>query len=331
VIGLGVRSTRPIDSYTGDQYVQWGYYDEENGFGFGIDSTGLYVFYRRDGSDTKIYRSNWSNDPMDGTGLSGYDVDPTELMIWQIDYTWYGAGEIAWYLNKRVEDFVSPRNNRQLLNVYDPVEDNNFQGPSLLQPDLPFTVEANNGSTTEDVGITVTGRAFRRLDQEGVLQRRSPVESIVDYSNLTQGAFEPVIGLTKKETYNGFPNQVDTRILGYDWVSTEDCTFRLRVGNNLIDRGSSTLENVDSWGEDSSVLIAKGDGIEVDPAVDGYVVSEKVIRGAGGSGQNSITRSGDNIQTSTPIGSIQDAVLEVRQDTGSSPEVSSTFKWSETF
>jgi hypothetical protein len=44
--------------------------------------------------DTKVKQENWSLDPCDGTGPSGYNLDLTKIQMAYIDYSWYGAGKI---------------------------------------------------------------------------------------------------------------------------------------------------------------------------------------------------------------------------------------------
>jgi hypothetical protein len=41
--------------------------------------------------DTRAPRTSW-DDPLDGTGPSGYTLDLTRMQMWYIDYSWYGAG-----------------------------------------------------------------------------------------------------------------------------------------------------------------------------------------------------------------------------------------------
>lgn len=44
--------------------------------------------------DTRVARPQWSLDPCDGTGVSGYNFDPQKIQMIYIDYAWYGAGKI---------------------------------------------------------------------------------------------------------------------------------------------------------------------------------------------------------------------------------------------
>jgi hypothetical protein len=44
--------------------------------------------------DTEVPQSNWSIDPCDGTGRSGYNIDINKIQMVYMDYSWYGAGKI---------------------------------------------------------------------------------------------------------------------------------------------------------------------------------------------------------------------------------------------
>jgi hypothetical protein len=46
--------------------------------------------------DTKVPQANWSVDPCDGTGVTGYNLDLSRIQMAYIDYSWYGAGKIRY-------------------------------------------------------------------------------------------------------------------------------------------------------------------------------------------------------------------------------------------
>jgi hypothetical protein len=46
--------------------------------------------------EIRIRQDQWNFDKMDGTGPSGYVLDPRKMQMVYIDYTWYGAGFIRW-------------------------------------------------------------------------------------------------------------------------------------------------------------------------------------------------------------------------------------------
>jgi hypothetical protein len=78
-----------------EQYIGIG--TGEDGYFVGIDGAdGLAILHRIDGADTWHPRSEF-NDPLDGTGNSGIDLDITKGNVFKIDYQWLGFGTINFY------------------------------------------------------------------------------------------------------------------------------------------------------------------------------------------------------------------------------------------
>ena len=48
--------------------------------------------------DTRIPQSQWNIDKVDGTGVSGYNLDLSKMQMFYLDYSWYGAGAIRFGL-----------------------------------------------------------------------------------------------------------------------------------------------------------------------------------------------------------------------------------------
>ena len=44
--------------------------------------------------DTRVAQEDWSIDPCDGTGITGYNLDLSKIQMVYMDYSWYGAGKI---------------------------------------------------------------------------------------------------------------------------------------------------------------------------------------------------------------------------------------------
>lgn len=331
VFGMGARLRQTTGSLTASNEVRWGGFDSENGFGYGVDKDGLFVFHRRGSKETKIYRDNWDGDPLDGTGESGLDIDFRDLLIFQVQYTHYGSGKIAWYLAKRAESYDLDTQNRIFLHELDPVSDLPGRGPSVYQPDLPFKMKVDNSGSGDDIGMEVTGRSFRRIDQKGVKQVQSPTETLLDFQNLTQNQYKPVFGITKKDTYKGFPNQVNVRFDNADVVTDQDISVKVEKAQNLIDTGSSTLSEVPQWEDASCVQTAKGGNV-VTGSADGkkFIIQEKIYRGV--TAQTSNNKSDpdkDNVEVNAPIGRNEDIVVSVRQDSSNTTTISVTANWKE--
>lgn len=56
--------------------------------------------------DYKIPQSQFNLDKMDGTGISGINLDLTKMQMFYLDYSWYGAGFIRWGFRGNNGDIV---------------------------------------------------------------------------------------------------------------------------------------------------------------------------------------------------------------------------------
>jgi len=45
-------------------------------------------------SETRVVRDNWNGDKLDGSGPSGITASPVPQQMINIEYEWYGAGEV---------------------------------------------------------------------------------------------------------------------------------------------------------------------------------------------------------------------------------------------
>src|SRR5210317_1770711 len=75
-----------------------GTFDANNGIFFEDTGTGYQIVRRTyvTGSavDNNVAQSSWNGDKLDGTGASGYTLDPTKATILFTDYEWLGMGSV---------------------------------------------------------------------------------------------------------------------------------------------------------------------------------------------------------------------------------------------
>ena len=75
-----------------------GTFDANNGIFFEDTGTGYQIVRRTytSGSsvDTDVAQTSWNGDKLDGTGESGYTLDPTKATIMFTDYEWLGMGSV---------------------------------------------------------------------------------------------------------------------------------------------------------------------------------------------------------------------------------------------
>ena len=91
-------NTFVMNTLTANLKQKIGMFDANNGIFFYADGTTLKIVRRTyvTGSpvDTEIAQSSWNGDKLDGTGASGYTLDPTLASILFMDFEWLGMGAV---------------------------------------------------------------------------------------------------------------------------------------------------------------------------------------------------------------------------------------------
>lgn len=212
-VGLGIRLDH---TFQGTQFVRWGYYDDDNGFGFGKDASGLFVFVRRAGSDEKFYQPAWNVEQPVITLEKGN--------IFQIRFLWYGFGPIRWQMIGEVQN--QPRQFE--LNRFFP----NAQ-TSVANPNLPLSLEAGNGDTSEDVTIYVAGRQYSVVGEYDPSFRVTGDRRIEQTVGTT---FLPSVSYRKKEGFR------DVRVLNesLEVLTDANALVQLRLNATLTDASFGT-------------------------------------------------------------------------------------------
>ena len=101
-----------------------GLFDANNGIFFYADGTTLKIVRRTYTSgaavDTEISQSSWNGDKLDGTGASGFDLDPATSNILFIDIEWLGVGSVrvGFVINGQLITAHTFNNANSLTTVY---------------------------------------------------------------------------------------------------------------------------------------------------------------------------------------------------------------------
>jgi hypothetical protein len=198
----------------------WGVGDTTDGFFIECRGDGngdrLGILYRNSAGnglkfETRVPRSQWTGDKLDGTGSSNQTLDLSKVHMWTVEWGWYGASNVRFYayvVDKSDELPTSitqiPRARWILVHELmiadtairnDLVEDDgggstrSYDVPSLRTPSLPVWVEINNsGNIARSEYIERYGAA---VFIDGGTDDRANIRAV-------DGAFgtsaEPVIG-----------------------------------------------------------------------------------------------------------------------------------------
>ena len=156
--GLGVRiPTLP----TGDQFVEWGYYeldandDPLNGITFKRTSDTVLLNLYKDGTNqlgggSGVPQEDWNKDKLDGTGTSGANLSTPTGYVYRVPFIYYGYGP--------VEFLVGVRSKNGVWREF-PIHSADLdEGTSIAEPNLPLTVTTYNGGDSSTLDAFVGGR-----------------------------------------------------------------------------------------------------------------------------------------------------------------------------
>ena len=173
---------------------RFGVFDGDNGAFFEDDGSTYAVVLRSKATgsvvETRVTRDNWNGDKLDGTGPSQITADPTAIQMINIEYEWYGAGQVVFTYTIAGESHVVHKFNiaNYINNVW------------CSTPFLPIRVEIEN--VTGAAGTHYIYQGSNSLIQEGEPEQ---LGTLVSYSNPITGTtlaaantFYPVLSLRLK-------------------------------------------------------------------------------------------------------------------------------------
>lgn len=122
---------------------RWGAFDDQDGVFFELENTTMNVVIRSSTTgtivDTKVSRANWNSDKLDGTGLSGFNMDITNINLYWIDYQWLGAGRVRFGV-------YAPDGSRLVCHIFENA--GAFALPYMRTGTLPIRTENINTQAT---------------------------------------------------------------------------------------------------------------------------------------------------------------------------------------
>jgi hypothetical protein len=142
--------------------------------------------------DTRFPQTAWNLDTVDGTGISGYNLDLNRMQMFYLDYSWYGAGFIRWGFRALNGDVVYahkiPNNN---LNYEAYMRSGNLPARYETATFSKFTTLAANVSVGDS---TVTVASTSGFSPTGTIMIRNATQTeFVNYTGITGTAFTGVV------------------------------------------------------------------------------------------------------------------------------------------
>lgn len=192
-----------------------GYYDDRNGVFFQLAGDGTLSFVLRSyvtGSAVDappVTQSNWSVDPCDGTGPSGFDLDISKTQLLFIDFQWLGVGRVR----------VGFVHNGSFIVAHEYYHSNILATPYWNQPSLPIRYEITNTSalaqTTYMDAICATVIAEGGYAESGFdFAKASGIRAVG-----TAPASLPLMAIRLTNSVNGQPNRYTVRASSFSCAS----------------------------------------------------------------------------------------------------------------
>lgn len=205
---------------TGAQVALWGVYDNNEGYGFGVDATDFFTFVKTRGVITKTYKSSWNIDKLNGTGVSGLSMPSTSQgVIFQFRSMWYGGIEYGIYRPDQGMEQANAHRVKQRQPIY-------------LNPYLPLRAEVNNNGIASNLQLAVSVRKSSHLAYGRPSERQ--VSHSVSGVAVATGSPVPIMSLRRK-TGATIPMRFDS----LEVLSNQDMEIIFVTG--------STVANA-SWG-----------------------------------------------------------------------------------
>ncbi len=142
-------------------------------------------------SNYDVVQSNFSVDPLDGTGPSGMTIDPTKGNVFQIDFQYLGFGEIRFWVEGPDGQFVLFHEIRYA---------NANTVPSLTNPNITWSCSAYNfvGTSTYACNLST---ASASLYTQGPQLKPSTIVSTTAAKSSVAASRTPIVSIKLKQLY----------------------------------------------------------------------------------------------------------------------------------
>jgi hypothetical protein len=189
---FGIRLEAPVAGIR----RRFGIFNDTDGVFFEDDGTNYYCVIRSKASgsvvERRVAREDWNGDKLDGNGPSQIVADPDAQHLINIDYEWYGAGQVIFSYTIDGETHVIHKFNNA----------NNINYVWCATPFLPIRLELEN--VTGAAGTHYLYQGSNSLIQEGEPEK---LGQLVSRSNAIAGTtmasantYYPVISIRLKPT-----------------------------------------------------------------------------------------------------------------------------------
>lgn len=271
-----------------------GYFDDNNGIYFSIDGGGLKVVSRSYVSgaavDTAVAQSAVNGDILDGTGKSGYTLDPTATQILFIDIEWLGVGRVR-------TGFVI---DGKFILFHEFLNANNLSTVYMSTPNLPIRYEIENdgtgaATTMDHICTTVISEGGQQAT--GVVRCASTGTTAINAN--AAGVYYVILGIRLKTTALA----ATVKLLGASIIATTSDDYEWQLVLN------PTVAAAIAFSDETNGTVQTGPGNAGNPSTStvtgGTILAGGFVKSGVSSGSTAI-----DFQTALTLGSSIDGTRD---------------------
>ena len=168
-----------------------------DGLFFGYNGTTFGILYQNAGVQTWINKTSWNIDKMDGTGLSGVNLDPTKGNVYLVQFQWHGFGTIRFWIEETTTGRFHEVHRIQYANANTVA--------SIANPYFSFYAQSAN--TTNNTNIIMRLSAFASMN-EGIAKTLGPRFGVDNSKSLNSSSNNALVTIRVKTTFNSITNKI---------------------------------------------------------------------------------------------------------------------------
>lgn len=224
-----------------------GYFDDRDGIFFEQEPDGTLNFVIRSyvtagigASERRIPQSQWNKDKLDGTGVSGFNLDITKTQLFFTDFEWLGVGRVRCGFSLDGLNIVAHEfyNSNTLPTVY------------MSNPNLPVRCEVRNSGTQVGAGGSFMQLCSTVMSEGGYTEAGREFSHASNLRTVGIGSTVPIIAIRLKNSFKGYPNRATVKLEDISVISNggnikyEVVKLRSSIGINTT--GTWVSENDES-------------------------------------------------------------------------------------
>ena len=176
--------------------------NDDDGFFFGYNGTEFGIMRRCDGVDYWTSKTDWNIDRMDGTGLSGQNLNTSMGNIYMIQLQWLGFGAIKFFIEESISGRIHP------IHII------RFANTSITTTvSCPiFNIMLQSKNTTNTTNIVLKTPCISAFIEGTVFRILGPRFGIDNDKIITSNTFTNILTIRVKDTFSGKTNKIPIQI-----------------------------------------------------------------------------------------------------------------------